>query len=117
LRKHYRNNYCTSGWQAVIKNVHEVESMIVRITTLAGCLIALLLCLTLCDRAFSNTASDIFFEAVWDHDFTKTKAMLEKHPELVYARDQNNNTPLHIAAKSGFIDIAQLLVAKDANIN
>ena len=52
------------------------------------------------------------------HDAAKTgdiaalRALLEKQPELVNARNNDGQTPLHVAAKSGHREMVGLLLEK-----
>jgi ankyrin repeat protein len=64
------------------------------------------------ERAFAN---DIF-DVIWKNDFKKTDALLQRHPELVNAKDRIGSSPLHIAAELGLLDIARLLISKGACI-
>ena len=43
-------------------------------------------------------------------DAAKVKAFLDSNPNLVNARDQNGQTPLHWAANKGHIRIVKMLV-------
>jgi hypothetical protein len=50
-------------------------------------------------------------------DLTVAKALLNEDPSLVASRDQQNGTPLHWAAEYGPKDLAELLLAKGADLN
>jgi ankyrin repeat protein len=65
---------------------------------------------------YEELFADNIFNAILGADFNNAKAILERHPEFVNARDQNKNTPLHIAAEMGMVDVARLLISKGACI-
>lgn len=43
--------------------------------------------------------------------------LLNDHPSLVFSRDDEGDTPLHCAAFAGHIELAELLIAKGADVN
>lgn len=50
-------------------------------------------------------------------DKAKVKSFLDANPNLVNAKDQNGQTPLHWAANKGHIQIVKMLVSLGAKIN
>jgi tol-pal system protein YbgF len=55
--------------------------------------------------------------AVRDGDTAKAQAILDQHPYVVEYRDRERNTPLHLAAALDRVDMAGLLLARDADVN
>ncbi len=62
------------------------------------------------------SAQDIF-DAVKKNDLAAVKAILEKEASLVRAKDSSGNTPLHTAAISGSVPMADLLLSLGAGID
>jgi hypothetical protein len=58
-----------------------------------------------------------FFQAIESGDIEQASALLEESPELVYARDPELATALHIAAFQGNRPLVSLLCAKGADLN
>lgn len=56
-------------------------------------------------------------EAVRVGGLEKAKALLRERPGVVFSKDTSGNTPLHWAAKNGYKDVAELLLANAANVN
>lgn len=56
-------------------------------------------------------------DAAQQGDLAKIKELLEKSPELLEARSENDKTPLHFAAQGGHIEIVELLLSKGADVN
>lgn len=55
-------------------------------------------------------------EAARNGDVLKVKALIDTNPDLVFVREQNGETPLYAAAKSGNKDVVELLLASGADI-
>jgi ankyrin repeat protein len=55
--------------------------------------------------------------AVADDDVGKVKALLKADPELVHSKAGDGATPLHVAAESGYEDVAQVLLAGGAVVD
>ncbi len=60
--------------------------------------------------------ADEIHEAAQKGDLAKVKALLEKNPALVHAKDQQGDTPLQYAAAGGSLPIIELLLSKGAEI-
>jgi cytohesin len=57
-------------------------------------------------------------DAVQNGDLKKVKALLKHHPDLVFSKEAEYGfTPLHVAAASGYGDIAEFLLAHGADVN
>jgi ankyrin repeat protein len=56
-------------------------------------------------------------DAAQDGDFGKVTALLKDNPDLVSSKDDYGSTPLHLAAYEGHKDVAELLLAKGAEVN
>lgn len=56
-------------------------------------------------------------DAVQIGDQAKVKVLLKANPDLVSSKDDKGWTPLHYAAKSGHKDVAELLLASNADVN
>ena len=50
-------------------------------------------------------------EAVKNTDLVKVKSLIKDSPDLVFSKDEDGFTPLHLAAANGYKDIAELLLA------
>jgi ankyrin repeat protein len=61
-------------------------------------------------------AQDVF-DAVKKNDLAAAKAILEKDASLVRAKDSSGNTPLHTAAITGSVPMADWLLSRGADIN
>jgi hypothetical protein len=56
-------------------------------------------------------------DAAKDGDLARVKSLLENKPDLVFSKDEYDATPLHYAAFTGRKDVAELLLAKKADVN
>lgn len=61
--------------------------------------------------------SQEIFDATKKGDLAKVKALVQKKPDLVKAKNNEDDTPLHIAADAGHLEIARFLIQKGANVN
>ena len=50
-------------------------------------------------------------------NLAKVKALLKDNPDLVFSKDNDDETPLHWAASRGHKDVAELLLANKAEVN
>src|SRR6266496_59586 len=55
-------------------------------------------------------------EAVKNNDLVKVKSLIKDSSDLVFSKDEDGFTPLHLAAANGYKDIAELLLASKADI-
>jgi ankyrin repeat protein len=67
----------------------------------------------LCASAEAQTV----FEAVGRGDLAAVRALVSADSALVAARDQAQNTPLHVAARAGPTEVVTLLLARGADVN
>ncbi|MBW2622202.1 MAG: tol-pal system protein YbgF [Deltaproteobacteria bacterium] len=56
-------------------------------------------------------------QAIREGDTAKARTILDQHPYVVEYRDRERNTPLHLAAALDRVDMAGLLLARDADVN
>ena len=57
------------------------------------------------------------FDAVRRGDLARTEALLKGDPKLLFSTDRDHRTPLHLAAKMGHKDLAELLLANGAKVD
>ena len=74
---------------------------------------AALVALALSSLAFCGEIHD----AATSGDLEKVKTLLKNNPDLVFSKDNFNNTPLHATADKGHKDVAELLLANHAEVN
>jgi ankyrin repeat protein len=61
---------------------------------------------------------DAFRKALMERDFKRAKAQIKYNPDLVLSKDMfSGSTPLHFAALSDTRDLAELLLASQADVN
>jgi ankyrin repeat protein len=56
-------------------------------------------------------------EAVHNNDISKAKKLIKKKPDLVFSKDENGFTPLHLAAANGHKAMAELLLNNNSEVN
>ena len=56
-------------------------------------------------------------KAIHDRDTVKVKTIMDRHPYVVEYRDKQGKTPLHMAAALDRVDMARLLLSRDADVN
>jgi uncharacterized protein len=56
-------------------------------------------------------------EAAQKGDVAKVQALLKAHPELIFSRDSDGKTALHVAAYAGQKDVAVLLLANKSEVD
>jgi ankyrin repeat protein/L-ascorbate metabolism protein UlaG (beta-lactamase superfamily) len=82
--------------------------------------ISIFLCLTAIFLFYSHafqSAPEELFKAAKEGDLAKVQEMVGKNPELVKAKDEEGETPLHEAAAAGHIAIVEYLLTKGADID
>ncbi|EAR82583.2 ankyrin domain protein (macronuclear) [Tetrahymena thermophila SB210] len=66
---------------------------------------------------FSKPIAEDFFTAVKSNEIQKVQQYLIKDKYLVYQFDSTLQTPLHWAAKRGFLQIAEMLISKNCDVD
>ena len=56
------------------------------------------------------------FKSLKYEDIDRLKELIEEDPDLVNARSSADRTPLHTAARRGFIEAVELLIDKGADL-
>jgi ankyrin repeat protein len=72
--------------------------------------------MSLLKKLFGSSLSKIL-EATKHGDLKNIKELLHDHPDLVFSKDKNSLTSLHLAAANGHKDVAELLLAHNADVN
>jgi ankyrin repeat protein len=69
--------------------------------------------------AYHKTNADVteILRAAGNGDLAKTRLLLNHNPNLVFSKNSEGFTALHYAASYGYTEIAELLLAKDADVN
>lgn len=70
-------------------------------------LIAFLLVLSSSNLALAGE----IHEAVKNNDLAKVRSLIKDNPDLVFSKDEDGFTPLHLAAANGYKEMAELLIA------
>ncbi|MCD4782433.1 MAG: ankyrin repeat domain-containing protein [Candidatus Eremiobacteraeota bacterium] len=65
----------------------------------------------------SKGDSDTVFKHVTAGDMKNLEKLISKNPSLIDKKDEDGDTPLHLAAEEGQMKIAELLMSKGAKIN
>ena len=76
---------------------------------------SIFVCLSVMLVAAAAQPQDIF-EALGKGDIPAVRALIEKSPELLDARDADGRTPLHYAASGGNVELIAYLIDKGAKI-
>ncbi|UCE41429.1 MAG: ankyrin repeat domain-containing protein [Candidatus Aminicenantes bacterium] len=78
--------------------------------------LAVVVPLVLYSPAFQSASDDIM-EAAEKGDMSKVQSILQQYPDLINAKNDEQETPLHMAAKGGYINIVEYLLSKGADVN
>lgn len=65
----------------------------------------------------SKGDDDTVFKHVTAGDVEKLEKLIDENPSLIGKKDEDGDTPLHLAAEEGQVKIAKLLISKGAKIN
>lgn len=66
--------------------------------------------------AASHASSEDIFQAVQAGDLQRVQALIDSRPDLIHARNEDQETPLHTAAAAGHIPIVKCLLSKGADL-
>jgi ankyrin repeat protein len=58
-----------------------------------------------------------FLAAAGSGDLAKVRLLLDRDPNLAFSKNRDGSTALHYAASYGFLEIAELLLTKNADVN
>jgi ankyrin repeat protein len=72
--------------------------------------------LALCFFSMPVLSQEIF-DAAQKGDLAKLKSLVQNNPNLVNAKNKDDDTPLHIAADAGHLEIARFLIQSGADVN
>jgi cytohesin len=67
--------------------------------------------------AAQPAATSSIFDALSSGDVGQAEAMLKKNPALANAKDEDGETPLHIAAQMGDVELVELLLENTKDVN
>src|ERR1700741_4804591 len=82
------------------------------------CILVALVCMTIsisCHRKVRRECE--ICDAARKGDLDKVEALVRTDPKQVFRRDDKGNTPLHVSASHGYLDITKLLLANKADVN
>ena len=79
----------------------------------SGAMLVVLWAVVWTSFAFCSELHDVVNQG----DLAKVQALVKSNPALVFSKDSNGNTPLHLAAAKGYGDVAELLLANHADVN
>jgi hypothetical protein len=79
-----------------------------------GALLALALPLTLWS---ASAMCQQINKAVKDNNLPEVRQLLKNDPNLVFSRDEDGFTPLHLAAANGYKSMVEFLLTTKANVN
>jgi len=82
-----------------------------------GVIMVAALCMVMPAECSRTDDSSRIHEAAKNGDLAKVTALLNSNPALVFDRDVDGRTPLHLAAKEGHEDIVEMLLAHGAEVN
>jgi ankyrin repeat protein len=61
--------------------------------------------------------TDEIFEAADQGNMAMVRSLIMDDPELVHAKNEEQETPLHLAARGGYINVVAFILAKGAEVN
>src|ERR1700676_2544279 len=66
-----------------------------------------------------KTSADVteILAAVSNGNLAKVRLLLDRNPNLAFTKNSDGSTALHYAASSGCLEIAELLLTKNADVN
>jgi ankyrin repeat protein len=56
-------------------------------------------------------------EAVKNNDGVKVRSLIQANPDLIFSKDEDGFTPLHLAAANGYKEIEEFLLANKADVH
>jgi ankyrin repeat protein len=56
-------------------------------------------------------------DAVKNDDLAKVRSLIKENPDLVFSKDEDGFTPLHLAAANGYKNVAEFLLANKSDVN
>jgi ankyrin repeat protein len=56
-------------------------------------------------------------EAVKNNDSAKVRGLIKNNPDLVFSKDEDGFTPLHLAAANGYKGMVEFLLTTKAEVN
>jgi len=65
----------------------------------------------------SSGSGDTVFNHITAGDMEKLQKLINKNPSLINKKDEDGDTPLHLAAEEGQTIIAEFLISKGAKVN
>jgi hypothetical protein len=68
-------------------------------------------------KSFGSRKSSPIHDAAETGDLAKVKTLLKDDPELVFSKNGDGMTPLHMAAREGHKDLVELLLANKADVH
>lgn len=72
---------------------------------------------TLAPNSKTDADAARILQAAYDGDLEQTRLLLRHNPNLVFAKNREGFTALHYAARHGYVEIANLLLAERADVN
>jgi hypothetical protein len=65
----------------------------------------------------STAMCEVIHEAVKNNSLPEVRRLVENNPNLVFSRDENGFTPLHLAAANGYKSMVEFLLTTKADVN
>jgi ankyrin repeat protein len=101
-------------------NAHEVESLACHSTLCFRATVLLLVAVLIIIGAACHKADPDVVEilrAAGNGNLAKARLLLDRNPSLVFGKNKHGLTALHYSASYGYMQIAELLLAKNADVN